>query len=364
MPATALQHVAWEPCLLVPRRDKALESYASAKFGVPTPGIRFFVDVPWLARARVDLHPELGLLVHLDLALNDLLQLVVSQENACRYCYAAVRTMLRIQGMSEERIQRVESNLARADLTPREAAAIAFARAQSRSSLSATAKAKQALLDTGVGQAEMKEVAFVAAMMDFMNRSSTIPAIPPQAFERMPDRLHVRIFRPWIARLLRSHRGRGQATPLGSVPSYPYAGLVEAFAGSPIAPALAKTLAEMWASPGLTLRCKLLMFAVIAHGLGCEVCANEAARALQAEGLSPADLTSVLTHLDDPGLDPVERVLVPFARETIWYEPAPLQRRARTVRDQLSGTQFLEAIGVLSLANGLCRLGAIVANHS
>jgi hypothetical protein len=54
---------------------------------------------------------------------------------------------------------------------------------------------------------------------------------------------------------------------------------------------------------------------------------------------------------------------VPFARETIWYEPAPLQRRARGVRDQLSPTQFLEAIGVLSLANGLCRLGAIVADH-
>jgi hypothetical protein len=54
---------------------------------------------------------------------------------------------------------------------------------------------------------------------------------------------------------------------------------------------------------------------------------------------------------------------VPFARETIWYEPASLQRRARAVRDQLTPTQFLEAIGVVSLANGLCRLGAIVADH-
>ena len=54
---------------------------------------------------------------------------------------------------------------------------------------------------------------------------------------------------------------------------------------------------------------------------------------------------------------------MPFARETIWYEPAPLQRRARGVRDQLSSTQFLEAVGVLSLANGLCRLGATVAVH-
>ncbi|HSF07171.1 MAG TPA: carboxymuconolactone decarboxylase family protein [Methylomirabilota bacterium] len=363
MPANALQHVAWEPCLLEARRDDALESYARKKLGVPHPTIRYYVDVPWLARALVDLHPEFGLLVHLDLGLGDLIQLVVSQENTCRYCYAAVRASLRIQGMSEARIRSVEGNLARADLTPREAAAIAFARAQSRAGPPAAAGARQVLLDAGVSAPEVKEIAFVAASTDFMNRASTLPAIPPYVFERAPDRLGVRLLRPWIARALRAGRSRGRATPLERVPSYPYAGLVEAFAGSPIAPVLAKTFEEMWASPGLTRRCKLLMFAVIAHGLGCGVCASEAARALQKEGLSQEALTSVLTHLDAPGLDPVERLLVPFARETIWYEPAPLQRRARGVRDQLSGTQFLEAVGVLSLANGLCRLGATVADH-
>jgi alkylhydroperoxidase family enzyme len=105
------------------------------------------------------------------------------------------------------------------------------------------------------------------------------------------------------------------------------------------------------------------MFAVIARGLSCGACANEAARALLKEGFSEEALSNVLTHLDAPELDPVERLLVPFARETIWYEPAPLQRRARALRDQLTPTQFLEAIGVVSLANGLCRLGAIVADH-
>ena len=54
---------------------------------------------------------------------------------------------------------------------------------------------------------------------------------------------------------------------------------------------------------------------------------------------------------------------MPFARETIWYEPAPLQRRARVLRDRLSGPQLLEAIGVASLANGLCRMGATVLDH-
>ena len=61
-----------------------------------------------------------------------------------------------------------------------------------------------------------------------------------------------------------------------------------------------------------------------------------------------------------PQLDPVERVLVPFARETIWYEPAPLQRRARALQERLTNPQVLEAIGVAAMANGLCRMGAMV----
>lgn len=55
---------------------------------------------------------------------------------------------------------------------------------------------------------------------------------------------------------------------------------------------------------------------------------------------------------------------MPFARETIWFEPAPLQRRARMLRDRLPGPQLLEAIGVASLANGLCRMGATVMEHN
>ena len=116
----------------------------------------------------------------------------------------------------------------------------------------------------------------------------------------------------------------------------------------------------MWASPHLTRRCKLLILAVVARGLGCQVCGQEVGEALHREGLKEPALTRVVMHLDAPELDSVERLLVPFARETMWYEPAALQRRARALRDQLSGPQFVEAVGVVSLANGLCRMGAMV----
>jgi hypothetical protein len=47
-------------------------------------------------------------------------------------------------------------------------------------------------------------------------------------------------------------------------------------------------------------------------------------------------------------------------RETLWYEPAVLQRRTRALRDSLTQEQLIEAIGVASLANGLCRMAAVV----
>ena len=361
--ANALQDVAWESCLVEARPDRALESYARRRLGISNPAIRYFAPVPWLARAVVDLHPEYGFLMHLDQNVADLVALVVSQENSCRFCYAGVRALLWFQGMSKARIQRVEQDLTRADLPPRTVAAIAFGRSQSRSGPPAARAAREALGRAGFGADELKEIAFVVASTDFGNRAQTIPAIPPRPIERIPDQLHLRLLRPLINRILQNHRSRGRPTPLHRVPSYPYAHLVEVYAGSPIAPALGRTIDEMWASPHLTRRCKLLMLAVVARGLACEVCALEVGEALQRDGLKKAVLAQVLTHLDAPELDPVERLLVPFARETIWYEPAQVQRRARALRDHLTGPQLLEGIAVAALANGLCRMGAMVLDH-
>jgi AhpD family alkylhydroperoxidase len=362
--ASALEHVSWETCLIEPRSDRALEAYARRRLGVPVPSLRYFAAVPWLARAVVDLHPELGLLMHLDQSVADLLTLIVSQENSCRFCYAVMRMLLRAQGMSDARIERMEQYLSRGDdLAPRTAAAIAFGRSQSRVGPGGARDARHSLRKAGIGDDEMKEIAFVVASTDFLNRVHTIPAIPSRPLERMPDQLHVRLFRPLIHHILQKHRFRGRETPLERAPLYPYARLVNFYAGSPIAPALGQAIEEMWASPVLSRRCKLLMLAVIARGLGCAVCALEIREALQREGLEEPALAQILTHLDAPELDEVERLLVRFARETIWYEPAVLQRRARALGAHLTDPQLLEAAGVASLANGLCRLGAMVLDH-
>jgi hypothetical protein len=165
----------------------------------------------------------------------------------------------------------------------------------------------------------------------------------------MPDHFFVRLLRPLLGLIVKRHRYRGRPTALDPAPCYAFGRLVETYAGSPIGAILARTLAEMWASAHLTRRCKLLMIAVIAR---------------RREGLKESTLAQILSHLDAPELDDIERRLVPFARETIWYEPSAIQRRARLLRDRLSRPQLLEAIGVAALANGLCRMGATVLDQN
>ena len=356
----ALESIDWESCLLEHQTDRALESYARKKIGLPNPTIGYFASVPWLARAQVDLQPTNGLLMRLNPDVADLVALVVSQENSCRYCFAVVRALLWAQGMSRARIEQLEQDLTRADLPGRTLAAMAFGRSQSRSGPSKACAANEALGQAGFGADERRELAFAVAVMDFLNRLHTIPAIPTRPVERMPEQLHIRLMRPLIGRILRGHRLVGRATPMDRAPSHPYTRLLTAYDGSPIAPALGRTLDDMWASPHLTRRCKLLMLAVIGRGLSCEACAAEVGAALRAEGLDGDALARILTRLDGPELDPVERALVPFARETIWYEPATVQRRARGLRERLSPSQLLEAIGVASLGNGLCRMGGMI----
>ncbi len=100
------------------------------------------------------------------------------------------------------------------------------------------------------------------------------------------------------------------------------------------------------------------MFAVVARGLGCQSSSAEMAAVLEAESLAPADSEQILAHLSGPGVSADEAALLAFARDTIWYEPMQIQRRARELRERLSAAQFVEAVGVASLANALCRLRA------
>lgn len=358
--ASPLLDVSWDQCLLELAPDRQAEATLRREVGAAPGWLRYFLSCPWLSRAAIRIGLDNKLLVQLDFPTVDLIALVVSQENSCRYCYAVARMQLRILGMSEERMQQLEQRLASGDLEPKAAVAVRFARRLTRCTPLVTPEDLEPLRAVGYTDMQVREIAFAVVCVSFFNRLSTIPALPPQSWEQLADRWFMQLIRPLFARMVRSWRKYGQPASFARPPEGPFAELLLQFEGSPIGPALAATLDDLWASPILSRQCKALMFAVIGHGLGCQSSRNELNRVLEAEGLAPADAERILAHLGGPGLDAEESALLAFARDTIWYEPIRIQRRARELRERLSTAQFVEAIGIVSLANSLCRLYAVL----
>jgi len=99
--ASPLLDVSWDQCLLEPAPDLQAEAALRRETGSAPGWIRYFLSCPWLPRAAIRLGIDNKLLVDLDFPTVDLIGLVVSQENSCRYCYAVTRMALRALGMSE-----------------------------------------------------------------------------------------------------------------------------------------------------------------------------------------------------------------------------------------------------------------------
>lgn len=357
---TTLLQTEWEACVLEPGRDPALEALARRAFGSLPMHLPYLVHCPWVARASVHLYPDQGLLVELDFGLADLMSMVVSQDNSCRYCFAVSHLLLRVQGMSDARIAALQVQLAHGSGDARTAAAVAFARRLSRSHPLVRAEDHRQLREAGFTAGEVREMAYVVAYVSWINRVSTILAVSPYGLERLPDRWFFGLLRPFVSRVLGGHRRRGIPVPAPAPARGFYGEVIDAYAGSPIAGALACMLDELWASPVLTRRCKALLFAVVATGLECAHSLDAARAVLRAEGLADDAVGRALRHLQAPELDPLENLLLPFARETIWYQPAAVQRRARELSQRLTPAQFVETVGVVSVANALCRLAPAV----
>lgn len=357
---SGLQDVEWGECALEPRRDPEIERYLRRELGFVPLVSHYTTSCPWVARSVV-IHQYNALLVHTDFRLADLVGIVVSQEGSCRFCYGAQRALLRIQGVSEERIRQLEGDLLDAELDPRERAALDFAKRLARASPLPGRADLEALSRLGFAPAEVRELAFVAASWVYFNRLSTLPALPPERTERLADHWLVRLATPVLGRLLRSRMRPGRREPLSpEARSGPYGSLVAALDALPAARALRRLLDEAFASPVLSVRAKALVFAVVARGLGCAASEAEASRIAREQGLSEPELDTVLRHLASPVLQPVEAAIVPVARDTIRYRPVEVQRRARGLLDRLSPDEFVEFIGISSLANAVCRLLAVL----
>ena len=354
---SAMHEIPWESPFLEPRHDSEIESYFKREMGTIPPGIEYFSDCPWVARSLVAFNARGGKLAHLELDLAEFIGLVVSQDNSCRYCFAAHRILLRSTGTPESRILRLEQDLHTADFDEREQLALDLARRISRANPLPTREDARPLLEAGWSEAAVREIAMAATITIYTNRFSTLPALPPETWERFPDKWWVRGLRPVIERHFRKISRRGSPEQLSpEEQAGPFAYLVKGLHGLPLARSLRQVIDEAWASETTSRRIKALIVATVARGTGCKYAETETEQLLADEGVAPDELAEILAHLRSPLLSELEHLALPFARESIWYRPDQIQQRARSVSAAVSGPEFIDLVGLISLANLICRL--------
>ncbi len=178
--------------------------------------------------------------------------------------------------------------------------------------------------------------------------------------ESLPDKWWIRLARPLFAIKFRIMRRQAQAVPLLAIEQTgPLSATVNCLDGLPMARDIRIILDRLWANYALPGRTVSMLFAVVACALAYESCEAEARELLIGHGLGVDDIEQILTHLSSPLLSEMVSLLVPLARETVWYQPAQIQRRCAQVKSSITNEQFLDFCGALSLFNALCRLGVL-----
>ncbi len=354
-----LQAVEWQECFVEPRRDPQLEREMRKAIGFSSPATRYFSSSPWIVRSMIGFHRAGLRAVYSSTQLVELIHLVISQDNSCRFCYAAARTAMRLLGVPDERVEQLQYDLAAADLSGPDKAALEFCRRVSRADPLAGSDDWRVLRAAGLEDGAVKEVAFTAAISVYFNRLMTLPAVPVERIERISTSWLFRLMLPIAGLITRSRMRRGQLEQ--AIPGRgPYAYLVSALGRLPAARALQAVIEDVWGETVLPRRTKALVFAVVARGLGCPVAEDEARRLLADEDLGSEDVSEILGRLASPRLDSIEAVVVPFARETIRYDPAQIQRRGRDLFEQLGNERFVDLVGVAAFANAVCRMSVII----
>ena len=348
----------WGECWLAPAPvPRELAADLKRRMGGIVPlWVPRLASVPWVVRANTCTAAER--VAFMPVGLWDLIGFVVSQDNSCRYCYGMTRTILKVLGYRDERIDRIERDVSLAELTAAEQAALEFARKLSHANPPPTPSDRAALGRVGLERSAVAEIAFVAAFHGFSIRVATSFAIPPEPFERFAVNPIGWLMRPIIARQIRGKRVPRVALPTPN--DGPFGRVVAVLEGSPQAGVVREILDEAIVSPVLPRRTKLLMFAVIGRALGSDYVEQEARRGLEMEGLGAADVDASVTNLGSPALDRRDTLLVPFAREIVRYNVGALQRRTRELAGELTSDEVIEAVGIAALANSIGRLSVLL----
>ena len=355
--AAPTANLEWGECVVpaVPV-PPALQTEVRKAVGAVPGWLARLAPSPWLVRALCEIikHP----FAHAPREVCELVALVVSQENSCRYCYGVQRAVFKIFGYRDAYLDALERDAQVSELTPAARAALDFARRLTRANPRPSGADFEALVRAGFSRPAAAEIVFAAAAYAVTNRVGTLLVLPPEPLVSFVASPVFRFVRPLLAWRMRPRPRAPEPAPRPD--DGPCAAVVAALDGSPAAGVLRRAIDGAWASGVLPRRTKTLMLAVIARALGCAHGEREARRFLAAEGLAPGQLDEILANLGSPQLDAREARLVPFARETVRYQPAAIQRRMRELAHGLTAEEIVEAVGVAALANAVCRMSVVI----
>ena len=349
----------WGECWLEPGPiPPALASEVRQRVGAVPAWAPRLSRVPWVVRsfARV-VGTELA---YMPPALWGRIGLVVARENSCRYCYGMTRVLLKLVGHSDDAIDRLERDVHVADVSAADRAALAFARRVSQANPPPNAADVAELVRAGFSRPAIGEIIYASAFAGYPNRVATLFAIPPERFERWIDHPLARLVRPLIARQFRRKMKLRPEVPSPDPNTGPCANVVAALAGSPAAHVVRESVDEALASPILPRRTKLLMLAVIGRALDSGFAEAEARERLASEGLAATEVDDVVMSLGSAALDDRDRLLLPFARETVRYRSTAIQERTRELSARLPIEEVIEAAGVAALANAVARMAVLL----
>ena len=359
----ALSDIEWSQPLIPAVSDPAWESEIKRRGGQVFDVDRRIAPCHWLRALAFETVSYVP--AHIPAPLYRMSVMVVSQESACRYCYGANRAFMKVLGYSEDFIQRLERDLQLAELDEQQRAYIAFARSLARSRPRPGRAARDALVRLGYTPLAVHEMAFAVSITCFYNRVTILLACQPElTMERLangPLRQLLGVAMRWMTRRAHARRARDaqpvlQATDLrGS----PFASVLQPLAGLEAARVMRSALDGAFATGVLSLPAKALVFAVVARTLDCDSCHASAQALLLEQGFSAVEVESSLARLQCDRLSANENRLLAWARGTVHYDVAAVQRETRELARLLGDAAILEAIGIASLANATVRMAML-----
>ncbi|MDX1478237.1 MAG: hypothetical protein R3301_11070 [Saprospiraceae bacterium] len=353
--AQLLHEIAWGEPIFPVVPDPEWEHRVKSELGMVSDYLKRLSPIPWVREAAL-IFPRIRVTT-IPQSMQRVGELVIAQENACRFCYGVAKSTLRLYGHSDKLIGKIERQMHLAELDDKERAFIRYCRDLARSRPRPPKVEVDRLRQLGYDDTQIADITFMVAGNCFMNRLATFTSCPPVKMIETMSGKWMRFMWPLLRR--RMNKWAIRSIPLDEDDdSFP--AVIKVLRGLPGGGALRRALQGAFASDVLSSELKVLMFAVVARTLECQFCQTET-KAMAADLGIPAEaFDEALITLSSPRLDTDELQILEWTRETISYQNAEIQERVRALTQQIDPVKVLEAVGISALANTVVRIGVLL----